>query len=104
MKRLLPLHSPRMLPQQRQTLPREIQPAGTVSLKEDHPAGTDSPQENQADDGLKWRLKLRAELATTTFIRLIRNPSVVSAFAGLYPGPDADEELDEDTNLPEVDE
>ena len=83
---------------------KEKQPAGTDSLKGDHRAGTDSPEENQADNGLKWRLKLRAELATTTFIKLIRNPSVVSAFAGLYPGPDSDEDLDEDTNLPAVDE
>lgn len=55
-------------------------------------------------DGSKWRLKLRAELAANTFVKLVRNPSVVSAFADLYPGPDADEEIDKHTNLPEVDE
>lgn len=55
-------------------------------------------------DGFEWRLKLRAELAANTFVKLIRNPSVVSAFAELYPGPDADEEIDKDTNLPEVNE
>ena len=51
-----------------------------------------------------WKKKLRAELAVTTFFKLSRNASVVSAFADLYPGPDANEEIDEDTNLPEVDE
>lgn len=51
-----------------------------------------------------WKKKLRAELAVTTFFKLSRNPSVVSAFTDLYPGPDANEEIDENTNLPEVDE
>lgn len=51
-----------------------------------------------------WKKKLRAELAVTTFFKLSRNPSVASAFAALYPGPDANEEIDEKTNLPEVDE
>ena len=61
------------------------------------------PKDTDAD-GSDWRLKLRAELAANTFVKLIRNPSVVSAFADLYPGPDADEEIDEQTHLPEVDE
>ena len=55
-------------------------------------------------DESNWKLKLRSELALTTFYKLTRNPSVVSAFADLYPGPDADEEIDEDTHLPDVDE
>ena len=55
-------------------------------------------------DGSNWKLKLRSELALTTFYKLTRNPSVVSAFADLYPGPDADEEIDENTHVPEVDE
>ena len=55
-------------------------------------------------DGSEWRLKLRAELAANTFVKLIRNPSITSTFADLYPGPDADEEIDMNTNLPEVDE
>ena len=55
-------------------------------------------------NGLKWKSKLRRELAANTFDKLFRNTSLVSAFADLYPGPDADEEIDEDTNLPEVDE
>ena len=59
---------------------------------------------NPKPDGPLWRLKLRAELAMTTFVKLIRNPSSVPAFADLYPGPDADEEIDEDTKLPGVDE
>ena len=66
-------------------------------------AETDLPEEAKAD-GSTWRKKLRAELALTTFFKLSRNPSVVSAFADLYPGPDANEEIDENTNLPEVDE
>lgn len=68
-----------------------------VAAKMNHPEDTRSEES-------KWRLKLRAELAANTFVKLIRNPSGVSAFAELYPGPDADEEIDEDTNLPEVDE
>ena len=55
-------------------------------------------------DKSEWMKKLRAQLALTTFYKLIRNPSVVSAFADLYPGPDAHEEVDKITNLPEVDE
>ena len=63
-----------------------------------------SPSKDVKPDESNWKLKLRSELALTTFYKLIRNPSVVSAFADLYPGPDADEKIDEDTNLPEVDE
>ena len=59
--------------------------------------------EDNSDDS-SWKLKLRSELALTTFYKLTRNPSVVSAFADLYPGPDADEEIDENTHVPEVDE
>ena len=59
---------------------------------------------NTKPNGSKWRLKLRGELAANTFVKLSRNPSVVPAFADLYPGPDADEKIDEDTNLPDVDE
>lgn len=55
-------------------------------------------------DESDWKLKLRSELALTSFYKLTRNPSVVPAFADLYPGPDADEEIDESTQLPEVDE
>lgn len=64
---------------------------------------TDDSKDPEADES-EWRLKLRAELAANAFVKLVRNPSVVSAFADLYPGPDADEEIDEDTNLPGVDE
>ena len=53
-------------------------------------------------DVSEWRQKLRDEIATTILVKLIRNPSVVSVFADLYPGPDADEAINEDTNLPEV--
>ena len=63
----------------------------------------ESPRESNAD-GSKWRLKLRAELGANTLVKLVRIPSVVSIFAALYPGPDADEEIDEDTKLPKVDE
>ena len=66
-------------------------------------AETNHPTDPKSD-GSKWKDKLRAELAMTTFVKLIRNPSIVPAFADLYPGPDADEEINEDTNLPEVDE
>ena len=37
--------------------------------------------------------RLRAELTTTTFAKLHRNPSALKAFASLYPGSDAEEEL-----------
>lgn len=59
---------------------------------------------NSKSDGSEWRLKLRAELAANTFIKLVRSPGVFTAFADLYPGPDADEDIDEDTNLPELGE
>ena len=49
-------------------------------------------------------MKLRAELAANIFVKLVRNPSLATAFADLYPGPDADEEIDKDTNLPELNE
>ena len=63
-----------------------------------------NPSKEAKSDDSKWRLKLRAELAGDTFVKLCRNPSVVSAFADLYPGPDADEEMDPATNLPAVTE
>ena len=66
-------------------------------------AETSLPKDAKSDES-NWKLKLRSELALTTFYKLSRNPSVVSAFADLYPGPDADEEIDENTQLPEVDE
>ena len=49
-------------------------------------------------------LELRAELATKTFVKLHRNPSITPGFADLYPGPDAEETIDEKTGLPDVDE
>ncbi len=66
-------------------------------------AEIDHPQAPKSD-GSEWRMKLRAELAANIFVKLVRNPSVATAFADLYPGPDADEEIDKDTNLPELDE
>ena len=72
-------------------------PDDSKSAEIDHAKDSES-------DGSTWRLKLRAELAAKTFVKLVRNPSLVSAFADLYPGPDADEEIDKHTNLPEVDE
>ena len=54
-------------------------------------------------DVSEWRQKLRDEISSTILVKLIRNPSVVSVFADLYPGPDADEAINENTNLPEVD-
>ena len=66
-------------------------------------AETSLPKDAKPDES-NWKLKLRSELALTTFYKLNRNPSVVSAFADLYPGPDADEEIDENTHVPEVDE
>ena len=39
-------------------------------------------------------LRLRAELATKTFVKLIRNPSLQGNLEDLFPGPDADEERD----------
>lgn len=90
--------------------------AGELLLCEKAFAAAFSPNDNIATaevntpkDLLKaewptWKKKLRAELAVSTFFKLSRNPSVVSAFADLYPGPDANEEIDENTNLPELDE
>ncbi|CAD6594550.1 MAG: hypothetical protein ASARMPREDX12_009538 [Alectoria sarmentosa] len=72
-------------------------PDDSKSAEIDHAKDSES-------DGSTWRLKLRAELAAKTFVKLVRNPSLVSAFADLYPGPDADEEIDKHTNLPEVDD
>ena len=66
-------------------------------------AETSLPKDAKPDES-NWKLKLRSELALTTFYKLSRNPSVVSAFADLYPGPDADEEINENTHVPEVDE
>ena len=77
----------------------------TAFAPDDSQAAAEINQFKDSDaDGSEWRLKLRAELAANTLVKLFRNPSVVPVFAGLYPGPDAYEEIDEDTNLPEVDE
>ena len=77
----------------------------TAFAPDDSQTATEVDQTRESDtDGSKWRLKLRAELGANTLVKLVRIPSVVSVFADLYPGPDADEEIDEDTNLPEVDE
>lgn len=48
--------------------------------------------------GNKSVRKLRAEIATSTFIKLHRNPSLLPAFADLYPGPEAVEETDTNGN------
>lgn len=53
--------------------------------------------------GDKCVSELRADIATTIFVKLHRNPSLVPAFADLFPGPEAIEELDEIGN-PIVDE
>ena len=66
-------------------------------------AESNHPKDSKSD-GSEWRLKLRAELATNIFVNLVRNPSFFTAFADLYPGPNADEVIDNDTNLPELDE
>ena len=42
--------------------------------------------------------ELRAGIATSSFVKLYRNPSLVPVFADLYPGPDAVEEADENSN------
>ena len=42
----------------------------------------------------KSLMEMRAELGTSTYLKLHRNPSLMSGFAGLYPGPEADEEID----------
>ena len=78
--------------------------AAAFATNETKTAAESRHLEDPSSDGSRWRLKLRAELAVYTFIKLIKNPSLVSAFAALYPGPDADEEIDQDTRLPEVDE
>lgn len=80
--------------------------AFTAAFALEHSKGAAEIDHHQGPNSGKsdWRLKLRGELAVNTFVKLSRNPSVVSAFADLYPGPDADEEFDEDTKLPEVDE
>ena len=78
--------------------------AAAFATDETKTAAESSRLENPSSDSSRWRLKLRAEIAVHTFIKLIRNPSLVSAFADLYPGPDADEEIDQETRLPQVDE
>ncbi len=39
-------------------------------------------------------MRLRVELATTTFIKIARNRSLQRTFLDLYPGPSTDEEVD----------
>lgn len=78
--------------------------AAAFATNETKAAAESSHLENPSSDKSRWRLKLRAEVAVNTFIKLIRNPSLVTAFADLYPGPDANEEIDQHTRLPEVDE
>ena len=68
-----------------------------ASNDNDHPNGP-------KPDETKRRKKLFGQLSVNTFVKLFPNPSLVPAFASLYPGPDAEEEVDKDTNLPEVDE
>lgn len=70
----------------------------------DEIANTTAPLKDINSEKSVAVLKLRAELATGTFVKLHRNPSVVPRFAALYPGPDAVEDIDEATNLPELDE
>jgi len=56
------------------------------------------------DPKTKEMMRQRAELATKTFVKLHRNPSLQKGFMDLYPGPDADKEIDEETGAIEVDE
>ena len=53
--------------------------------------------------GNKHLSELRADIATSVFVKLHRNPSLSPAFADLYPGPEAYEEFD-DLGKPIVDE
>jgi len=49
-------------------------------------------------------MEQRAEMATSAFVKLQRNPSLTSGFAKLYPGPGVEEDIDRKTGLPEVTE
>ena len=42
----------------------------------------------------KTLMEMRAELGTSTYLKLHKNPSLMKDFAGLYPGPDAHEDID----------
>ena len=75
--------------------------------KDDDEPEPEPEQTDTSDDDsklTKFSLKLRAELATKTFVKLHRNPSLIPAFADLYPGPDADEDIDVKTGVPFADE
>lgn len=80
---------------------------GVVSADEETGEGGTGPtgKRHDLDDPKdKEMARLRAELATKTFVKLHRNPSLQKGFMDLYPGPDADEEVDEETGEVEVDE
>jgi hypothetical protein len=57
----------------------------------------DDPEDNE-------KARLRAELHTKVFVRLCRNPSWRKEFMDLYPGPDVEEDVDEETREVEIDE
>ena len=56
---------------------------------------TDTPYDASIGVRSKKSLQeLQAELTASTYLKLRRNPSLIKAFASLYPGPDAKEEID----------
>ncbi len=57
----------------------------------------DDPEDNE-------KARLRAELHTKAFVKLCRNPSLRNDFMDLYPGPDVEEDIDEETGEVEIDE
>lgn len=61
-------------------------------------------REEEQEGGKIRSFELRAQLVADTLVKLYRNPSLIEAFQGLYPGPDATDELDEETGEVVVDE
>ena len=67
-------------------------------------SGAQIDQSRESQSGASdWRQKLGVEIITTVLVKLLRNPSVVPVFTGLYPGPEADEQIDENTGIPVID-
>ena len=80
-----------------------VEKAFSVAFPEDD--GQDAPYDAFTGVRSNKSLKeLHAELASSTFIRLHKNPSVMKEFAKLFPGPDAKEEIDPNLGHAFIDE
>ncbi len=76
-----------------------------ASEEEDGEGTTSAGKKRDLDDSKdNEKARLRAELHTKAFVKVCRNPSLRNDFMDLYPGPDAEEENDEETEVVEIDE